>query len=134
MKITFIAAVGIIPFISLSCQKDIASAVNNNSTVVVSNVTAPVTVVTFNQLIPLQIIVPRQRGIIFSDSIYVSDDEAILKGLRFEVKGVNLSFTDYIILINGIKVGASGNFEAGILTITPNKPVSLLINNYYQLE
>jgi hypothetical protein len=132
MKKTIVAVLSV-PCIFMGCEKDVDHPSKASDTLQ-NEVVAPVSVVTFNQVLPLRTITTREHDIIFSDSIYVSDDEAILKTLKFNIQGRHLFLSNYAFFINGVRYPITGTYEDGILTIFFDKTTSLSINNYYKIQ
>jgi hypothetical protein len=119
--------------IFVGCEKDVAHVSVANTTQQ-DKVVAPVTVITFNQVPSLRTITTREHDIIFSDSIYVSDDEAIFKTLKFNIQGRHLFLSNYAFFINGVRYPVTGTFQDSVLTVFFDKTTSLSINKSYKVE
>jgi hypothetical protein len=118
-------------FFLFSCEKNtLDPALDSMNDYKRSNVVPPVTIVTFDSISRIRTITTREHDTIFSDSIYITDDEAILKQLQFNVRGRNLYFSDYALFINGMRVSATGNYMDNFLTVIPNRTVSLNTGSY----
>jgi hypothetical protein len=123
----------ILPFVLAACQKHVDHpSAGNISSVSASDMVAPATIVTFAPVAPFQTITIAARETIFSDSLSLTENEAMLEGLRLNINGKSLSFGNLALFMNGLKIPVTGSYQNNILTIILNKAL-LLKTGYYKM-
>lgn len=133
MKRNILATLSLVVMLA-SCQKEMsAPAVNNSAHASASNnieMISPTPVATFSASAPDHKIKRGTADIIFSDSIYITENKAYLQVLKFDVQGNNLSFENYVVLVNAERSVVTGSYENGLLTVVLNKKKPLPIGGY----
>jgi hypothetical protein len=133
MKRNIIAAITLAVAL-VSCQKNVDApiAANDLSAASVSDaqIINPTPVATFSSAIASHV-VSTVADIIFSDSFYVTQNQAYLQVLKFGIQGKNLRFGNYSIYLNGVRSYVTGTFENGVMTIVLNRKKPLPVGAYY---
>jgi hypothetical protein len=118
----------------VSCQKNLDAPMNTGtlSTASASDVQMinPAPVVTFGNNV-LSHAVSTFTDVIFSDSFYVSQNQAYLQVMKIDVKGIRLRFSNYSIHVNGVRSNVTGTYENGLITIVLNRRKPLPVGAYY---
>lgn len=129
MKSNIMAAFAL-AVILISCQKNVETPISSANSLSASNIGITVPSVTFTKPSAYNKISSAKADAIFSDSISISQTDAFLQVLKFEVNGTNLNFSNYTLLINGVKQLATISYEKNVLTIVLNKAKSLSVGNH----
>src|SRR4051812_5553183 len=133
MKRNIIVAI-IVPFVVASCQKHIDHPTPGNvSSVSKSDMVAPAAVLTFAPVKAFRTITINEQETIFSDSLSLTENEAMLEVIRFDINGKNLNFDNLVLITNGERIPVIGTYANNILTITLNKAL-LLKTGYYKMQ
>jgi hypothetical protein len=122
----------------VSCQKNIDAPINSNNLSSTSSSDAqiinPIPVATFSSKI-LAHAVSNFADVIFSDSVVITENDAYLQVLKFNVEGTNLSFKNYCIYVNGVRSNITGTYENGLMTIVLDRKKPLPMgSNYIELK
>ena len=113
-----------------SCQKNVQGPTAQSAAAVSAQLVTVGPVVTFGAPKPIQRVESGKMAILFSDSMYVTQNTAVLQVIKFVVTGKNLSFNSYAVLINGQRLLVTPTYENGLMTLALNFPKPLPVGNY----
>ena len=116
-----------------SCQKSVDAPQSANDLTASKSdagLISPTPVATFDAAEPVNVRAA-VANIIFADSFFVTENEAYLQAIKFNVDGKKLRFTNFSIYVNDVRSYVTGTYENGLITLVLNRKKRLPVGEYF---